>query len=561
MFREIDDDEVVAWGWPWHGLIENGQLQNPQAPPGLNLSASVNTTLFDIGRSAPELPPELTEIGVELRGSAILNWPSTDTGCRSGRYGIIGAPITAEVGGVEQVVVWADLTISGFAGGGILVSGTFRRVAEGARLPWSVSRGYLAAEIGQGAGQPDFEVWAFGDINRIGNISSLRGRLLDVRGNRMLIGLTATGTTVGSVLIDYPERPPMLVGLIEIPVNVDDPANPYLDDAVIVESRSAALGARQRVRPQPSIPSVPWRWRAKTTTSTIDLDSCTGTASTSGSPGMEEVAAWQAGDVDAYDYAGTYRESMTGALLLARYGSDGIETARYDAFCEIKSTRWSRITAGAGDYYVSSYVAQEGSTCQSYVTESRNDRSVTIDTMHDSQAEFRHVIRGFDGAEVDRNEHFGRMVKHMVLKRFERAEPDAISVNEHTKTVTINGSTTTTTGGVGYSLPATQRIAGQALLSSRVLPDIESDGGVHSAIWPLSNNLACLVRLVQYPADIYLEAGPAIKPGGIDPTIYPSTLKYQFSDNDARSRFISGSWNPVTGEVARNSADKTYSWV
>ena len=558
MFLEFDDDEITAWGWPWHGPINSlDGLAHPSRPvPFSRVLGGIHTTLFDIGRPDPVTPAEIADQGGEILGRSILRWSGDGASFSSPGFQLRGAPITVLRDEQLEVAAWVSLSFGTFGSSGIAVTGTARVLHNGQLFTqFSVSRQYPGSDIGQGAGQPDIELFR-GSRMGAGVVGGMRGTLLDVREIRLLVGLYAQGVGDGAFL-SFPERPRMLIGLIELPVMVED-GFVYMGDAVVIESRAAALGTRTQLIPPAWVPPITYmNFTVEVVIDTLDTDTCTGEYRAEGAPGMQPVATvtgWQAFEED-----GVQRERIEGGLLLARYGADGgIETARYDAVFEVEREGWRRFEPGPGARVVHTRAKPIPLGCEQETLEDQRDRSVIIDYRRDTLKRFRHVLYGFDGAEVDRNEYLAITAEAMKVKHYEFDLLDEVIFNTYSHSIEINGEPVAAPGsviGYGYSREG----VGQAILSANSCGSFYG-GFERSAIWQLSNMLACLVR--QTPdTNSYLTAGPAVTPSGADTATYPSSINYSSTYLTELNYYLTGSWNPVTGEVARCAVDRFYSWA
>lgn len=79
-----------------------------------------------------------------------------------------------------------------------------------------------------------------------------------------------------------------------------------------------------------------------------------------------------------------------------------------------------------------------------------------------------------------------------------------------------------------------------------------------------SNNIfqpSVSVSWVDGPRITVRSVGSAITPSGIDPGGASFDSRNHTTDSQAASKFGSGSYNPITGQVVRNQTDHFYSWV
>lgn len=257
MLRDIDDDDVLACGWPWHGRLMWTRAPGPineyyvdldgggrRDVPPLVFGTSVNTWVFDMG--LPDIEDEaLAAAGGAWWGRAIMR----------GGYFWHGEQ-------QERAVVplwWEDdeprrpMMIRHFG------SASSVRIATDAfdhALTWPLG------DIGQGAGQPACAVRGPADTTPFWFLMAAGASglavtyvLLGAYANRLLYGLVLRRSSGGTVLPDPPGTsllssgsgsPPGYYGLIEVTISRalfgpgGSPAE-HISMAVI-EDRSVALG-------------------------------------------------------------------------------------------------------------------------------------------------------------------------------------------------------------------------------------------------------------------------------------------------------------------------------
>ena len=575
MLRDYDDDDVVTWGWPWHGLVDTVEgLHHPNKPLAYSVvRGGVSTTLFDIGRGPVETPAEVAAQGGELWSKAILRWNRTLTAINNGSieapgFWLPGVPIVQQREGVPEVVVFTRATLR--VGESVEFRGQ-HQLPTG--ISWAFGQIWSREDAGQGAGQPDVDVFGWGVagagmyLRPLGATGRLEGILLDFRDNRLLYGLTADYPRAPSGSIWVPgvnERPTLLLGLVEIEIDIQNGTGVQLR---VIEDRAAALGRFERhdsgsVWNGPRLQWHPWT----TESDTLDGVSCTGsvTYTTPGGWGSDIQDGINTIWFDRRDDTNS-RHSIVGGLLLARYGADGdVETARYDAeYVLVRDIEHKHENSGTDRLRWVHQMAGKG--CD-LVSATELYSSVTWSRRELSELTVRQAIYGFDGALVD-EESFHGVARFEQVRLYSRQNTySSVVLSE------VPGSRVITINGIERSLEwdanpfaqnhfnASPGARGAGLLAGRVVSRNGEYDWSSPSIWLLSNNMACIAR--HDPATRYLRAGPAVTPSGPDLASYPS--EHDFSSVarvSAAMTFLSGSWNPVTGEVARCGVDRRFSWA
>lgn len=580
MFREMHDDKIGAWGWPWHGLIDSDVgLHHPQQSIPFNrIYGGICTTLMDIGAPAVETPAEVTAMGGELWSRGILKWSFT-TGQNGGGlpgFALPGFPICTTVGGQTRVVRWIYLQCNS-VGGLLRFSGRIYSVDNfrtGSAFTWD----FPLDECGQGAGQPSIELFsASSTVSQavLGTgILQFDGTVLDVRDDRLLFGITARGLgNVASAF--YPERPPMWLGLVELVVSVDGETDQLTPSVNVVLDRAGALGAVAVSQSGSAVNGNLLEWPVATVTDTrVDWPTCSGSEIIEAPGGMVESTIGGSGFLfDRVDNR-TREYRITGGLLCARYGDDGsVQTATYDA--EYSITRdLVRTHTNHGRIYIRTdlSLSEDGRSCVRTET-SDTDSYVIFDEHERTQMLIRHAIYGYNGALVDEHNLEGSTNWSRLYKYHRRAElSEYLESEPYTRVAKINGTVVGTIELPYDTAPNTRTnfddaptMRGQGLLTSIVpartlfggMP--QNDSHTASAIWPLSNHLACIVRHSSNSANSNtLTAGPALTPSGVDPGSYSYPGGWTGAQRDV---FLSGAYNPVTGEVARCDPLRQFSWA
>lgn len=581
MFREMHDDQIGAWGWPWHGLVDSVDgLHHPQqVVPFERIYGGVCTTLFDIGRSAVETPAEVAAMGGELWSQAILRWSLTSSqnwGNTPG-FNLPGFPITAVVAGERRVVCWLGAVQISSPGSALRFSGQLYRLENfttGTAFAWDFPR----AECGQGAEQPSIEVFSTSSTSTqavLGTtLVNYTGQVLDVRDNRLLFGITV-GAFGNVASANYPERPRLLIGLLELVVDYDAESGALTPSVNVLLDRAAALGTRTISAGGAEVNGNLLAWPEPTITDTrTDWPSCGGSYIEEAPGGMVETGLGPSGFLfDRVDNRHrTY--SIQGGLLCARYNAAGaVETAHYDAEYSYERDL-ARSHTNHGHIYleIARSPAEVGEACQETET-AELDSYVIFDEHERSRMQIRHAIYGYGGALVDERNYEGVTNWSRLYKHHRTPElSETLESEPYTHVFSLNGEVVASIELPADTAPTQRRLyqdapsmRGQGLLTSTAAGTLlhaypESNHlAAESAIWPLSNHMACLVRRSATGSDsTTLTAGPALTPGGVDAGSYSYAGGWTGAQRDV---FLSGAYNPVTGEVARCDPTRQFSWA
>lgn len=279
MLNDLDDDEIVAFGWPWHGLVKIGQdVQVVQSNGSVKTLVGVNPNNFYLGRNAtwvfdrgrPDVADPIIEAeGGAWWGRAIMRdglfwtgatWETFANGKPSSkRQDFSGFPLwweDAPDAPTERAVVY----IYGSSNGAVLAAD----IVSHQRL---VTRTFTLNALGQGLDQPPVAAlrgqhgsdWALAGIDPGDMV--VNGEFCGAHQNRLLFLLYAQALSSASSIptpralsatslghtpqapVDPPRAP---CGLIEVEIDrglfgSDWDANAHLSVRV-VEDRKQALG-------------------------------------------------------------------------------------------------------------------------------------------------------------------------------------------------------------------------------------------------------------------------------------------------------------------------------
>lgn len=465
MFREMHDDKIGAWGWPWHGLIDSDVgLHHPQQSIPFNrIYGGICTTLMDIGAPAVETPAEVAAMGGELWSRGILRWPfisGVNGGLLPG-FALPGFPICASVGGQQRVVRW--LSVQGSSVGGLMRFTGRIYALDNFRTGQSFTWDFPLADCGQGVGQPSIELFSSASTPSqaiLGTgILQFESRVLDVRGDRLLFGVAARG--VGNVASAfYPERPPMWLGLIELVVTVDDAVGQLTPSVNVVLDRAAALGTLTVNQSGSETNGGLLEWPTPTITDTrVNWPSCTGSYIEESPGGMVESSIGGISFLfDRRDNrAREYR--IRGGLLCARYNASGqVETATYDA--EYSITRdLSRTHTNHGRVYLrwDYSLSEDGRSCVT-TEEFDGDSYVIFDEHERTQMQVRQAVYGYGGGLVDERDYQASTSWSRVYK-YHRvpALSEYLESSPYTHEFKINGEVAATVE-LPFDVPPIQRL-------------------------------------------------------------------------------------------------------
>ncbi|TLX54861.1 hypothetical protein DN824_20475 [Stutzerimonas nosocomialis] len=526
-------DEIVAYGWPWHGLIRReGATQEVTLANGRSFRCDHGgsyTYLFDSGKE--DIQSDAIEaLGGAWWGKAIL---------RGGN--LAGTQLTWG-GGLRTRL---NNSTSEFFGMPLLMAGAetpwfVRYTLENLTLTLSLRIGvdeYAFAvpvslsDLGQGAGQPSYyalQSTAVSNPQRFLVNDAFPGshqlELLDFRQNRMLLGVVVIADSRAPAYTEvYSENPPATVngrwprfysGLIEVEIGPDLLDVEDAADAVtirVIEDRASALGAP--VREQHDGPGGIIR-----------------------------------------DYL--ERWTQTSGLVTAWYEGDTVRTARFDRVQECTLRRWIQT-----DEQQQTVIEQQTRT-RSTQLRLLNDSGVVID-----QIEMTEILE-----EIQTN---GSQLQVRRTVQVSGQPDDVTESSVFTGTASFGGPFTCFPPGlhgVNTCVAYIYSNGGQNRLREQ---DIR-------LMWllPYSNQLACLAftrEPYDYPPNsdampVQITIGHCVSPTGTVGSTWSVAETHYRGDNPGEqyyrgffhspfSLYMRGSYNPVTGELARNERTRQYSWV
>ncbi|RIA22673.1 hypothetical protein DFO61_3363 [Ectopseudomonas oleovorans] len=524
MLREWHDDQIVAIGWPWHGrVITFGDVSTLELAGGESMSlprfnaAARVTWAFDMGR--PDIPDPVVEaVGGAWWGRAIL------------RDGYFWAGLVPDGGGfyntARQVAPlwWADddprrpqiLNYPSFSGSALTLSWLN---SDG--TPALVMRGFSNAELGQGVDQPLCAAKSTGGWRLVGQGADyfIGWIFLGAFQNRLLFALRMTAPSSGGTSLPHPTgtapgsspggAPEGYCGLVEVAVDKQlfgPDGDPDLHlQLTVLESRQTALGNPTYSLSDVTAPGGGSRNRDEETEQTSAL-----------------LTAW-------YDVEGNVRTARYSRRQLATY--DYVSSAVDDRHWDLtRSTEFELLYGG-------SVVDQR------YLSE-----QLAIDQVGASLSVSRTVSES--GLDDDVSDWSGTYAAGASIV----PEPFAV----------FRAGQGLVMGSVAYifTLPG----MGNVLREQDV-----------RLLWLAahSNNVASLCRSREpydYPGggdlmQVEAYSGPAIGPAGVVPGTMnrlvdrPRTSVgpfYRGFFSDAGQRWVLGTGNPVTGQVAR--ANDYYGW-
>ncbi len=521
-------DEVVAYGWPWHGRIRRDvNVAQPvvELPNGRTFNCDYGgsfTYLYDAGKA--DIQSDAIEaLGGAWWGKAILRdfnpqgtlltWGG---GLRDrlndGNANLFGIPLVMP--GYETP--WfVRLTLDGLTLAVAMRIGTAEHAVS---IPVTLD------SLGQGAGQPSFyALQAASSTNPQFYLvndafpGSRRLDLLDFRQNKMLFGVVVRSSIAAPSYNSVYERTPGTVndgwptfyaGLVEIEIGPDAVANPAQAITIrTLEDRATALGSplrEQRDEPNGIIRDYLDRW------------------------------------------------TQVRGLVTAWYDGEAVRTARFDRMQECTLRRW---------------IETNGAQAIEYQTRTRVTelRLVSGNTVVDELrlAEILEEIQSGPQLQVVRT----------------------VQVSSQQDDVTDSGPFT---GTAAFGGPFTCFPPGLHGVNT-VVAYIYSEGGGNRLreqdirmIWllPYSNQLGCLAYTQEpydYPAGsdsmpVQIVLGPCLGPAGVIGSTWsvaethyrgeiPDQQFYRGFFHTPLSMYMRGSYNPVTGQLARNERARLYSWV
>lgn len=587
MLRPIHDDALILHGLAFHGEVrmyaQDTATQTPERTVLITDSGreielghrrfTPSVCLFDRGMPAVTTPPELASEGGELWNKAIcgvhgepLPW---------------GTPIHFAGGDSEYhpehaTEYWIfsayEMDGSEWWGGGRTGRYLLCRPTGTSIDHWSVQWLRIDDEvIGQGRDQPDYNVPFEPGSSTVGPPRRYLFRVLSFWRNKVLLGIWGLGEyarTISNFRLNSAADLP--IGLLELECSdrIDSAAGLFRGQwrLRVVEDRARATGdakiqrtyaengKRNPVITQASTSGSANPPACGRITHTFTLAYGT---SESDHRNLATTEGWKRASLSA---------SITDALLLAAYDAQGnIQTARYDieADASFSSTTDPLLTGSHTITETYKLVdGMSGPACA--LSEVRHNGFAVAGgvTLKQQNARLCAIVRGFDGKEVDRVERIGQRTEQSTY----------LSGGEGAWYEYERGDYVQATGDNIGSLWLS--VALDSVVSQRPLPiGRHLSGGwltrvlfaedERDFVAAYSNCLGGIARskpggYIAGRRHTHYTFGPAASPGGTDNRTFAMAVQ---AESGQEARALSGSYNPVTHQIARHSPDYQSSWL
>lgn len=520
-------DHIVAGGWPWHGQLKQKSDRNRDTYPGgitladgtlipvKGVRLNQNTLLFDRGFEAPETPEVISAKGGEWWGQAIIRFGSSFN--YGGGLDLRGLPILIPPEYPDDPIPPPFFGYPGLDSG---VDGdtTLRwRFLQAGQL-MTITQPISAAALGQVGQSPAYGFSNEAQLGLIDDQPRFGFEILDLRMNEILGGI------VGVSAIPSKPKPGgaapsgstmpgawsgQYIGLARITVVSREEVQFEL-----LEDRDTALGHPVRT--------------------VVD---------------EREGAAWP---YATWNYSDEV--VVTGALITAWFAEDGsVKTVRYNR-TDRSTLQYLRVSpAGTGDSLTS-----EISTAITLLTPDGG----TVDEIELSKrVAWSNGEEGFTySATIQRNDDEPSVVTYALPQQVNMALPvpfATIDFGVEQMFVNMLGQTLDLGSGTNVLEPQGYRTIWIARLSNKACA--------------LCFSYEASPYEAGAPSEIELDAGPAVSPAGIHgeritrTATYPAPgenvgRRYGFF-NEGSYTFVIGSYNPVTGQLARHDLENHLSWA
>lgn len=574
MFRAFDDDDVDWVCFPWHGLTLDGTLNHPSKTViGATLGAC--TGLFDMGAPAVETPPEIAAQGGEVWNKSIVNWSMSSESLlqkvsfhgdrtisrkrtnTSGEPIYPGVPLWDDANGEADFLGYFFPKLEYIGPDNYLLRLDAVEIGKNnGDLYQSVRRLTVTrdvASIGQGPDQPEFRSSRGLPINRMTSIIS------DFKKNKILLAIYGGSYSPGGVGNDMiVHAPPM--GLLEFTFWRDPGSGLPTYDWAVIENRRSALGNPVWGFSETAAGPGQVRVAAPTEYTEGDGDCPDRTWVTRMLVGDDAkgVPPFTPGGI-VYEIAKSGYRSLTmqSALLLARYGDTGeIETSRYSLTDQRGYDEADSYDAG-GTVTVKHVSEKEPNGACKLVSDTTSGEIVcTQHSEYVGSIDYSMTLTDFTGAIVDTQTVTARshFWSHTSLPSVGVTNPIEPDVGQEA-TLTVNGESLPLSNRVGqiinreeYKNPGFISTTSSTIMLGGILDPFalnrfsNSMGGIarrSGGIFGTCGVTACATPAGIYHADVFTEG----------------------LNSEQIQRFFTGSFNPVTGEVAIGNPDSVPSWV